>query len=80
MAEIVNLRQARKERARSESRARGAENAARSGRSKALKALEAARAGKDGAGHDAHRREKSGADEGAEDGCPEGDSREGDGA
>lgn len=57
MAEIVNLRQARKERARAERRARGAENAARSGRSKALKALEEARAEKDRAGLEAHRRE-----------------------
>jgi len=57
MAEIVNLRQARKARTRGEARDRAAENAARSGRSKALKALEAARAEKDRTDLDAHRRD-----------------------
>jgi len=58
MAEIVNLRQARKDRARAGKRAMGAENAARSGRSKALRALEEARAEKDRTDLDAHRRDR----------------------
>ena len=44
MAEIVNLRAARKARERAEARAAADENAARFGRTKALKALEKARA------------------------------------
>lgn len=55
MAEIINLRQARKSRARDEARARGDANAARSGRTKALKTLEKARAAKEHADLDAHR-------------------------
>ena len=44
MADIVNLRQARKQKARDAARSRGTEAAAKTGRSKALKALEKARA------------------------------------
>ena len=44
MADIVNLRQARKQKARDAARSRGTEAAAKSGRSKALKALEKAQA------------------------------------
>ncbi len=46
MADIVNLRQARKQKERADARAKGIEAAAKSGRSKALKALEKARADK----------------------------------
>jgi hypothetical protein len=46
VAEIVNLRQVRKQKDRAEARARGIEAAAKSGRSKALKDLEKARAEK----------------------------------
>ena len=46
MAEIVNLRQVRKQKDRAEARARGTEAAAKSGWSKALKALEKACADK----------------------------------
>ncbi|MCA0273138.1 MAG: DUF4169 family protein [Proteobacteria bacterium] len=55
MAEIINLRQARKTKARDEKRAAGDENAARHGRSKALKALEKARNDRAEAALDAHR-------------------------
>lgn len=57
MAEIINLRQAKKIRARAEKRAAADENAARSGRSKALKALEKARADKERAALDGHKRD-----------------------
>lgn len=55
MAEIINLRQARKMRARDDKRAAADENAARHGRSKALKALEKARNDRAKATLDAHR-------------------------
>lgn len=58
MAEIVNLRAARKDRERAKKRAEGDENAARFGRTKALKALEKARAEKARDDLDAHRREE----------------------
>ncbi|MEI2804592.1 DUF4169 family protein [Albidovulum sp.] len=61
MAEIVNLRAARKARERAEARAAADENAARFGRTKALKALEKARAEKARETLDAHRREEPGA-------------------
>lgn len=57
MAEIINLRQARKTRARDEKRAAADENAARHGRSKALKALERARNDRAAAELDGHRRD-----------------------
>ncbi len=57
MADIINLRQARKARDRADKRAAGDENAARSGRSKALKALEKAQADKARALLDAHKRD-----------------------
>lgn len=57
MAEIVNLRQVRKAKARRADRAEGDENAARFGRSKAEKALEEARNRRDEAHLDAHRRD-----------------------
>lgn len=44
MADIVNLRQARKQKKRDAARSNGTEAAAKSGRSTALKALEKARA------------------------------------
>ncbi len=46
MADIVNLRQARKQKDREAARAKGIEAAAKSGRTKALKELEKARADK----------------------------------
>lgn len=58
MAEVINLRTARKARARTAARAEADANAVRFGRSKALKALEKARADKDRAALDAHRREE----------------------
>lgn len=58
MAEVINLRAARKSRERQKKRAEGDENAARFGRTKALKALQRARAEKDRATLDAHRREE----------------------
>ncbi len=61
MAEVVNLRAARKARERAEARAAADENAARFGRTKALKALEKARAEKARATLAAHRREEPGA-------------------
>lgn len=57
MAEIVNLRQVRKNRARAEKRAAGDENAARHGRSRALKALEETRNTREAARLEAHRRD-----------------------
>ena len=57
MADIVNLRQVRKQKERDAARARGIEAAAKSGRTKALKALEKARADKAGHDHDQHRRD-----------------------
>jgi len=44
MAEILNLNQARKTKAKTEAKAKAAENRARFGRTKADKALDAARA------------------------------------
>jgi hypothetical protein len=58
MAEIVNLRAARKALARARARAEADANAARSGRTKALKALEKARAENIRRVLDAHRREE----------------------
>lgn len=60
MAEVVNLRAARKARDRAKARVEADENAARFGRSKALKALEKARADRARASHDAHLREEPG--------------------
>jgi chorismate mutase len=57
MAEIVNLRTARKQAARKAARAKGDENAARFGRTRAEKDLEQARADKAARDLDAHRRE-----------------------
>lgn len=61
MAEIVNLRAARKARDRARARAAADENAARFGRTKALKALEKARTEKARETLEAHRREEPGA-------------------
>ena len=58
MAEIVNLRNARKAQQRAKARAEGDENAARFGRTKAQRELEQARADKARAELDAHRRER----------------------
>ncbi|MDW4551424.1 DUF4169 family protein [Defluviimonas sp. D31] len=58
MAEIVNLRNARKAQKRAKARAEGDENAARFGRTKAQRELEQARADKARAELDAHRRER----------------------
>ena len=60
MAEIVNLRQVRKQKDREAARAHGIEAAAKSGRSKALKALEKARAEKAARDLDGAQREGTG--------------------
>jgi len=57
MAEIINLKKARKARTRDQKRAAGAENAARFGRTRALKSLEKARREKAEATLDGHERE-----------------------
>ena len=57
MAEIVNLRQVRKQKDRESAKARGTQAAAKSGRSKALKALEKARTEKDERALDGHKKE-----------------------
>ena len=57
MADIINLRQVRKERARAEKRAAGDENAARHGRSRALKLLEKTRNERAKTLLDLHRRD-----------------------
>jgi Domain of unknown function (DUF4169) len=59
MAEIINLRQVRKQKDREAAKARGIESAAKSGRSKALKALEKARADKAARDHEGNRIEGS---------------------
>lgn len=57
MADIVNLRQAKKTRARAKARAEGDAKAAKFGRTKAERDLDEARADKARAHLDAHRRE-----------------------
>ncbi len=57
MADIINLRQAKKTRDRADKRAAGDENAARFGRFKALKTLEKTQADKARALLDAHKRD-----------------------
>jgi len=57
MAEIVNLRAARKARDKLDARAKGDENAVKFGRSKAEKALDKARAEKLARGLDGAKRE-----------------------
>jgi hypothetical protein len=57
MAEIINLRTAKKQAARKAARARGDENAAKFGRTKAERDLQAAEAAKSSRDLDGHRRE-----------------------
>lgn len=57
MADVVNLNQARKAKAKADDKARAAENRVRFGRSKAEKSLEAARAEKLRRGLDGAKRE-----------------------
>lgn len=57
MAEVVNLRAARKARDKLDARAKGDENAVKFGRSKAEKALDKARAEKLARGLDGAKRE-----------------------
>ena len=57
MAEIVNLRAVRKDKARAEARAKGDENAVKFGRSKAQKAREAAEAARATADLDGKKRD-----------------------
>ncbi|SIS69986.1 DUF4169 family protein [Phaeovulum vinaykumarii] len=64
MAEVVNLRQARKNRARAEKRARGDENAARFGRDKAERRLSEAQTAMEKARLEAHQREPARSDDG----------------
>ncbi|MCB2137507.1 MAG: DUF4169 family protein [Rhodobacteraceae bacterium] len=57
MAEIVNLRQAKKARARADARAQGDANATKFGRTKAERSLELARLAREQRNLDAHLRE-----------------------
>lgn len=57
MAEIVNLRQAKKQAARKAARAKGDENAAKFGRTRAERELQQARAEKAARDLEGHRRE-----------------------
>lgn len=57
MAEIINLRAAKKARSRAEARAQGDANAARFGRTKAERAIEKARADKARQTLDDHKRQ-----------------------
>ncbi len=57
MAEIVNLRSAKKQAARKAARAKGNQNAARFGRTRAERAIDEARAAKADRNLDGHRRE-----------------------
>jgi hypothetical protein len=57
MTQVINLRQARKDKARSAARAQADANAAKHGRSKAARQLEQAQADKARAHLDAHKRE-----------------------
>ena len=57
MADIINLRAAKKAATRAKSRAQGDENAAKFGRNRAQKAAETAQAEKAKAQLDAHKRE-----------------------
>lgn len=57
MAEIVNLRQAKKQAARKAARAKGDENAAKFGRTRAERDLERARAEKAARDLEAHKRD-----------------------
>jgi len=56
MADIINLRAAKKAQTRAKTRAQGDENAAKFGRTKAEKSLQSARAAKARADLDAHKR------------------------
>lgn len=58
MAEIVNLRQVKKQAARKAARTKGDENAAKFGQSKAERGLQEARAAKAARDLDGHRREQ----------------------
>lgn len=58
MSEIVNLRQARKRKARADKDAQAAENRVKFGRTKAQKAEDAARADKARSELDGHKRER----------------------
>jgi hypothetical protein len=58
MAEIVNLRQARKQKARSDKEAKAAENRLAFGRTKAERTLSEARTGLDARRLEAHKRDE----------------------
>jgi hypothetical protein len=60
MAEVVNLRTARKQKARAEARAEAAANAARHGQSKADRSLQTARTERAARDLDAHRLDRDG--------------------
>lgn len=57
MTRIVNLRQARKQRARDEKRAQGDANAAKFGEASAQRAAREAEAARAARAHDAHKRD-----------------------
>jgi hypothetical protein len=64
MAEIVNLRRLRKQKARAEARAAAAENAARHGQGKADRSLQQAKAEQAARRLDGHRLERDGPETG----------------
>lgn len=57
MTKIVNLRQARKQRERSENRKQGDVNAAKFGEARSLRQIREAESARDRRKHDAHRRD-----------------------
>lgn len=63
MTEIINLRQARKQRARDDARAKGDANAAKFGRSKAQKSAEDTAATRAALHLDQHRRDEGRSDD-----------------
>ena len=71
MAEIINLRAAKKARSKSEARAQADANAAKFGRTKAERSLDQAREGKAQATLDAHKRASDTDSDADTDGGPE---------
>lgn len=63
MAPVINLRQARKTRARDDARRKGDENAAKFGRTRAQKTAEEADAARAASHLDRHRRDDGGGDD-----------------
>ena len=72
MAEIINLRAAKKARSKTEARAQADANAAKFGRTKAERSLDQAREGKAQATLDGHKRSTQSDDGQSDQGPPEG--------